>query len=139
MVAAFLVVHSGMGSYRDNVMGGVISFGAAFKTGMLITLITCAFYVASWEVVYHTMMPDFEVTYAAKTVERVKASGASQAQIDATVAEMEQFKQSYKNPVYVVGMTFLEVFPVGLVFALVGAAVLSRKKGDAMQARPMVT
>lgn len=44
-----------------------------------------------------------------------------------------------KNPVYVIGMTFLEVFPVGLVFALVGAAVLSRKKGDAMPGRPLVS
>jgi hypothetical protein len=34
MVAAFLLVYFGVRSYRDNVLGGSISFGRAFGTGI---------------------------------------------------------------------------------------------------------
>ncbi|MGD0894228.1 MAG: DUF4199 domain-containing protein, partial [Terracidiphilus sp.] len=52
MVASFLLVYFGIRSYRDNNLGGQISFGRGFACGILITLITCVFYVATWEVLY---------------------------------------------------------------------------------------
>ena len=45
---SFLLVFFGIRSYREN-HGGTISFGRAFAVGILITLISCVFYVASWE------------------------------------------------------------------------------------------
>jgi hypothetical protein len=50
MLIAFLLVFFGIKSYRDNVGGGEISFGRAFTVGILITLITCVFYVGIWEI-----------------------------------------------------------------------------------------
>jgi hypothetical protein len=41
--------------------------------------------------------------------------------------KMAQFKRLYANPLFNVGITFLEVFPVGLVMTLVSAAILRRK------------
>ena len=46
MVASFLLVYFGIRSYRDNNLGGQISFGRAFTCGLLITLITTVCYVA---------------------------------------------------------------------------------------------
>src|ERR1700689_5653352 len=59
MVAAFLLIYFGIRSYRDNTLGGQISFGRAFACGLLITLITTACYVATWEVLYFNFIPHF--------------------------------------------------------------------------------
>jgi hypothetical protein len=131
MIVAFLMVFFGIRSYRDNVMGGTIGFGRAFKVGILITLVASACYVASWEVMYHTMMPDFVEKYAAQVIERAKASGATEAQVEERRQEMAKFAVMYRNPLFNVGMTFLEVFPVGLVVVLVSSGVLSRRKSGA--------
>ena len=40
MVASFLLIYFGVRSYRDNVLGGQISFGRAFSCGILIAIIT---------------------------------------------------------------------------------------------------
>ena len=79
-------------------------------------------------------MPDFADKYAAHMVERAKASGASQQKIDEQVRQAKQFKQMYDNPAINVGITFMEVFPVGLVVTLVSAGIL-RKKERAAEAR----
>jgi hypothetical protein len=52
LVLSFLLVFFGIRSYRQHDGAGRITFGRAFGVGILITLITCAFYVATWEVIY---------------------------------------------------------------------------------------
>ena len=47
MVLAFLMVYFGVRSYRDNVAGGAIAFGRAFKVGALISLVATVCYVAT--------------------------------------------------------------------------------------------
>src|SRR3954468_4719946 len=59
MVASFLLIYFGVRSYRDNTLGGQISFGRAFTCGLLITLITTCCYVAMWEILYFNFMPHF--------------------------------------------------------------------------------
>src|SRR4030095_15529811 len=88
MVISFLMVFFGIRSYRENVGGGKISFGRAFSIGILITLISCAFYVITWEFVFFKIPPDFADKYAAYVVDKAKASGASQQAIDAKIEEM---------------------------------------------------
>jgi hypothetical protein len=41
---------------------------------------------------------------------------------------MAEFKEMYRNPLVNIGFTFLEPLPVGLLFTLVTAGVLSRKR-----------
>jgi len=127
MVLAFLMVFFGIRSYRDNIGGGVITFGKAFQVGILITLVTCAIYVISWEIVYFNFVPDFTDKYATHSIERLRRGGASDAEIVKATQEMADFKKMYANPLFNVGMTFLEVFPVGLIMTLVSAAILRRK------------
>jgi hypothetical protein len=57
----------------------------------------------------------------------MKAKGESAQAIEAATKEMAKFKEMYRNPVYNSGMTFMEVFPVGLVVTLVSAAILRKK------------
>ena len=128
MIVAFLMVFVGIRTYRDNELGGAIAFGPAFKVGILIALIASTCYVAAWEVIYRTMVPDFMDKYAAQSIDRARASGATEAQLEVQKQKMAEMVVSYKNPVVRAGYTYLEVFPVGLVVVLVSAGVLSRKK-----------
>lgn len=130
MVLAFLLIYFGVRSYRDNVGGGVISFGRAFGVGLLIMVIASVCYVVTWEFVYFKMMPDFAEKYGAYTIEKARRSGASEAEIQQKTNEMQQFAKMYKNPFYNFAMTFLEPLPVGLLFALVSAGVLRRKRNE---------
>jgi hypothetical protein len=126
MVLSALMVFFGVRSYRENAGSGRLTFGRGFAVGILITLISSACYVATWEIVYYKLMPDFADKYAAHMVERAKASGASQQKIDESVRQAKQFKQMYDNPAINVGITFMEVFPVGLVVTLVSAGILRK-------------
>jgi hypothetical protein len=127
ILLSFLLVFFGIRSYRENA-GGVISFGRAFSVGILITLISCVFYVASWEIIYYKVMPDFMDKYATHVVDTMREKGASDAAILAKQTEMEKMKEMLRNPLINAAMTFIEPFPVGLVVTLVSAAILRKRK-----------
>lgn len=127
IVISFLFVYFGVRSYRDNVLGGTISFGKGFQAGILITLISCAFYVGAWMIAYPRLFPDFGDKYAAYLVEDMRAKGASQPEIEAKAKEAEEVKQMLANPLINAAVTFTEPFPVGLLVTLVSAAVLRTK------------
>ncbi len=127
IVLAMLFTFFGIRSYRDNVGKGQISFGRAFAVGISITVISCLCYVLTWEVIYYNFMPDFLDKYNAHVLEKMQASGATAAAIQAKTVELKKFKELYANPFFNAAMTFIEPFPVGLVITLISAAVLRRK------------
>jgi hypothetical protein len=127
MVASFLLIYFGIRSYRDNNLGGQISFGRAFACGILITFITTACYVVSWEIIYFNFMPHFMDGYFAAQIHRVQASGLDPATTAARVAAIQRSQESYQNPLVNMAYTFMEPFPVGLIITLISAAVLRRK------------
>jgi hypothetical protein len=129
IVLSALMIFFGVRSYRENVAGGRLTFGRGFAVGILITLISSACYVGTWEIVYFKLMPGFADKYAAHMVERAKASGANQQKIEETERRASQFKVMYDKPLINVAMTFMEVFPIGLVVTLASAGIL-RKKPD---------
>jgi hypothetical protein len=126
MVLAFALVFFGIRSYRES-QGGAISFGKAFQVGILIVLVACAFYVTAWEIVYWGFIPDFDQKYAEFYLAKLQRDGVSPEKLTAERAKMAQFQVMYKNPLYNAGITFMEVFPVGLVVTLVSAAILRKK------------
>jgi hypothetical protein len=128
MVLAFLMVYFGVRSYRDNVAGGTVKFGRAFRVGILIALVGTACYVATWELIYYKLAPDFTAKYAAAAVNRVKQSGGTAEQVAAKEKEVAAFTEAYKNPLINIAYTALEPLPVGLLFALVTAGLMSRKR-----------
>jgi Protein of unknown function (DUF4199) len=137
MVAASLLIYFGVRSYRDNVRGGTVGFGRALAVSLLIGTIASACYVATWEVLFYGFMPDYGEKYATHQVDKLKASGATQAEIDKQVDEMKNFTQMYKNPFVNVAFTFLEPLPVEVIVSLVSAAVVSRKRRrDEAEAAP---
>jgi hypothetical protein len=128
MVAAFLMVYFGVRSYRDRDGGGHIGFGRALVLGALIALVASLCYVAAWEVIFYKTMPDFGDEYAAHVLQKARDAGASEAKLAAKAKELAEFQKLYRNPLYNAAMTLIEPLPVGLVFALVTAGVLGRRR-----------
>jgi amino acid transporter len=128
MVLAFLMIFVGVKTYRDKVAGGTVTFGRAFKVGLLIMLVASVCYVATWEFIYYNLASDYLDKYAAYSLEKLKQSGASAEQVAAKAQAMAKFKAMYQNPLVSIAFTLLEPLPVGLLFTLVAAAVLSRKR-----------
>jgi Protein of unknown function (DUF4199) len=126
IVLSFLLVFFGIRSYREN-SGGTITFGRAFSVGILITLISCVFYVASWEIIYYKLMPDFGDKYTAHAIDTMRKKGAPEAAIAEKKKELEKMWAMLDNPLINAAMTFIEPFPVGLLMTLVSAAILRKR------------
>jgi glucan phosphoethanolaminetransferase (alkaline phosphatase superfamily) len=127
IILSLLLVFFGVRSYRDNVAKGQITFGKAFLVGLAITVISCLFYVATWEIIYFNFMPDFMDKYGAQVIQKMQASGATAAAIQQQTEQLDKLKVLYKNPFFNMAMTFIEPFPVGLVITFISAAFLRKK------------
>lgn len=130
MVAAFLMVYFGIRTYRDQLTGGVITFGRALGVGLAITLVASLCYVVVWQIVYFNFMPDFADKYAAHMIEKERAAGATEAQLEATRQEMRWFREMYDKPLFNAALTLLEPLPVGVLISLISAGVLRRGRQD---------
>lgn len=130
MVLAFLLIFFGVRSYRDHVAGGTVRFGRAFAVGALIAVVASVCYVATWEVIYFKLAPDFTEKYQAHMLDKARANGESDAAILRKKAELDKFAVMYQNPAINAAITFLEPLPVALIIALVSAGVLSRGRKD---------
>ena len=126
MLLAFSFIFVGIKSFRDKHNEGIISFGKAFRIGLLISLIASTLYVIVWLVDYYLFVPDFMDKYAAHMLAEAKRNGASAAELAVQNSEMADYKEMYKNPFYVVLLTYSEILPVGLVVSLICALILKR-------------
>lgn len=130
MVAAFLMVWYGVRAYRDATPAGHLTFGQAFLAGLLITVIASSCYVATWEVIFYKLTPDFAEKFSAHVIEAAKASGASAAEVAKKTQEMAEFQVQYRKPLVNIAYTFLEPLPVGLLFTVVTAWRISRRRKE---------
>jgi len=117
----------GVKKARDRYNGGVISFGKAFKTGLYIVLIASTLYVLAWLVEYYLFIPDFMEKYTAHVLHQAEVRGAGAAEAEQQAARMAGMEQMYRNPVFVVLFTYMEVLPLGVIIALLSAWILRRK------------
>jgi len=110
MLISFSLVFVGIRNYRNKYNEGVISFGKAFKIGLMIVLIASTVYVVAWLIDYFYFVPDFMEKYATQTIEELKTSGASQIEIDKQTKEMADFAKMYKNPFFNAMIPYWEIF-----------------------------
>jgi len=123
MVVTFSLIYFGVRNYRNNYLGHFISFGKALKIGALIAFVGATLYVIVALFYYYVFVPDFMDVYTAYVLENTAESELA----DKTV-EMANFKEMYKNPFFVILMTYAEVLPIGLVVAVISALMLKKKQ-----------
>jgi uncharacterized protein DUF4199 len=125
MLVALSAIFLAVRDYRNNKLGGVIKFFPALGLGVLIAAIAGFIYVLGWEAYEYATHYKFADEYAASLIEHARAAGRS---VEAATAEAAAFKAQYANPMVRMPMTFLEIFPVGLLIALISAAALRNPK-----------
>lgn len=119
MVVVFSMTFFGIRNYRNKELNGEISFGKAFKTGALIALIGSTMYVVVWLFYYYLFIPDFIDKYIPYVLKEAAQDGASVSELAEKTADMENLKEMYKNPFFVVLITYSEVLPIGLIVPFV--------------------
>lgn len=122
MVVVFSLIYFGIRNYRNKYLEGYITFGKAFRTGALIAFVGSTIYVLVWLFCYYLIVPDFMDVYTDYVLKNCAPSD-----LPAKTEEMASFKEMYKNPFFVILITYSEVLPVGLVVALVSALILRKK------------
>ena len=127
MIVSLSMIFFGIRNYRDNYSGGSVTFGRGFLIGLYISIIASLFYVIGWKIYSSIALPDFADKYAKHMIDHLKKSGANDSTIIAKTKEMADWKQMYANPFFEYGMTFLEIFPVGLLISVICALILKRK------------
>jgi len=128
MLVALSLIFVGIKRYRDVECGGVIRFGRAFLLGLGIAAVAGLTYALVWESYLQISGYDFMADYTRSVLKNMQAEGASPAAIQAKAAEMNAMAESYKNPLFRIPMTFIEIFPVGIVVALISAGLLRNPK-----------
>lgn len=121
MIVAFTFIVFGILQQR-NANNDTISFGAAFKTGLFIAFITSTIYVLVWLFIYYNYFPDFIERYG-----EIMAKNTPAEELAAKQEELEWMKGVYKSPLGIIGMTYVEIFPLGIVVALISALILKKK------------
>jgi Protein of unknown function (DUF4199) len=133
MILAFSMIFVALKHIRDKQYGGVISFGKAFRAAILVTLVTSTVYVVTWLICYYVFIPDFMDQYSNHMLSQAKSDGLSAAELSKQTARIQQYVAMYKNPLFVILLTYVEILPVGLVVSVIAALIIKRKGGDRQQ------
>lgn len=128
MLVALSLIFVGVKRHRDRVLGGAIRFLPAFGMGLGISAVAGIVYMLGWEITLQATDFAFVEDYANSAIEAARARGAPAAEVQAVIASMDEFRTSYANPLIRLPMTFIEIFPVGLIISLVSAALLRNSR-----------
>ena len=121
-VMLFSLVFFGVWYFRNKQNQGIIKFLKALKIGTLIALVASIIYVIAWLFCYYLFVPDFIDVYMAHVLSSVPAD-----ELATKTKEMENFKEMYKSPFFISFITLMEIFPTGLVVAILSAVILRKK------------
>jgi ethanolamine transporter EutH len=127
MLIAFSFIFVGIKNYRDKYNNGTVSFGKAFKLGISIALIASTMYVLIWLIDYYCFFPDFMEKYTTHVLKDAKANGVTGQELQEKTAQMASYREMYKNPIFVILLTYMEILPLGIVITLISALILKRK------------
>ena len=124
MFIVFSTIYVAIRKYRDQDLGGVISFTKALLIGLGISSVAGVVYVAVWEFYSSLDGHQFIDNYVTSMTAKIQASGKSPDEIAQSIADLNAMAENYRNPLYRLPMTFLEVFPPGVLVSLGSALAL---------------
>jgi len=128
MFLALSLIYFGIRRFRAQQTNELIKFSKAFLLGLAMSLFAGIAYVLIWEVYTAVTNNAFIVAYTDHLVELEQAKGVGKEALEAFIAKMETTKINYAKAWYRMGITFAEIFPMGVLVSLVSALILHRPK-----------
>lgn len=128
MLVGMTFMFVGVKRYRDNEHGGVIRFWPALRMGLAIAVVAGIAYIVVWEIYLASTGYRFMDDYLAGIAANLAEQGRSPAEVAARMADYEWVRVNYPNPLIRIPLTFTEIFPIGLIAALVSAGLLRNPK-----------
>ena len=128
MIIGFSMIFVATKKYRDEELGGIIKFGTALQIGLGISLIAGICYVTIWEINLYLTDYAFMTEYTTSIIEKTRNSGVSAEELQKTITRMDELVKQYNNPLFRLPMTFIEIFPVGLLVSLISAVLFRNPK-----------
>lgn len=128
MLIALSMIFLGIKRYRDQELGGVIRFLPAFAMGLAIAVIAGLVYTLVWEFYSMSNGYAFIDNYVNSAIEAKRGAGLTAEKLAQEIAALEEMRTDYGKVYIRMPMTFLEIFPVGLIIAILSAAILQNPK-----------
>ena len=124
-ILALSTVFLGVKSHRDKALGGVIKFFPALGVGLAISAVASLGWAVGWEIFVAGSHFD-ALGYVSKMMQDEAIKGG--ASPEQAAAQAQSFAEMYKNPLVRIPMTFVEMFPVGVLVSLVSAGLLRNNR-----------
>ena len=126
MLVALSLIYFAIRQYR-NLEPEKYKYGTALLIGLGISLVCAIMYVITWEIIFNNFFPDFMEKYAQFYLQGLEQKGMAATELAAQKAQMDEQVIMYQKTWYRMGITFTEIFPMGLLVSLV-APIFVRKK-----------
>ena len=128
MIIGFSMIFVATKKYRDQELGGIIKFVTAFKIGLGISLIAGIVYVIVWEINLYLTDYAFIHEWTASQIEKARSAGITGQELDTIIENMNQMEERYGKLLFRLPMTFVEIFPVGLLVTLISSTLFKNPK-----------
>lgn len=125
MLISFLFLFVGLKKYRKS-QDGKLSFRDGFKSALTIALIASVCYVVSWMIYYQFFGHTFIADYQAQILADLKTQGLSDIEIGEQKLNLDVMAEKYKSPLFRIGVTFMEILPIGIISSFFSALILKR-------------
>jgi len=119
----FSMIYFGVRYYRNKFLDGNIQFSKAFKMGVLVCFIASTIYVVVGLLNMYLFMPDFLEVFVDNIIRNTPPE-----EVEAKRIELESLVAMYENPLLVLLISYMEVFPFGIIVALISALLVKTKK-----------
>ncbi|HET9746294.1 MAG TPA: DUF4199 domain-containing protein [Chitinophagaceae bacterium] len=130
MLLAMIFVFLGIRHFRDQVNGGVLTFGQGLKIGVLIVLIPAVAF-GLFDILYTEVInPTWQEDYYAKYIDNLRKT-VSADKLDSAIQNAEKQKEMFSNPVYQFLLMGGTVFIIGFIVTIISTLALRRNKAVA--------
>lgn len=131
MIASLSMIFLAIRQTRDRILGGIISFNVAFRTGMSVVLLSTVGYTATKVCYAQFVDKDFVVNSISETIsaENKRIDELKEVSADEKTAMKQEFAanmEDLKNPYAFALTSVLDVFPIGFAIALLCAVMMKK-------------
>lgn len=124
MIPSFIIVVFGVKKFCDSTQPEVTRFTDGAIAGFSIVGVMSVIYAIGWE--FYLYLTDYTFMDQYITNERILAEerGVHGAELALLQDQMQSAAEAYANPFFRFGITIMEIFPLGMLVALISVLLL---------------